>query len=235
VIRPARRAAGLRGRIESVGSSPSATRERLRQAALELFADRGFDAVTVRDLARHAQANLAAVSYHFGDKLGLYRELIDGAIHAMRALQDQLREATRDDPPEQQLRRYIVTYVTLMAGPHSPQIERLQRLIRQEGAMPSRVSRRVIEHGVLPRLQYCAEIVAKLLECPADDPRVRLCVISIQAQCGFFVRGNARALLPRAWRIEGEDEIATAAAHIADFSLAGIRAMKRAAAKHAKP
>jgi AcrR family transcriptional regulator len=230
VIRPARRG----GRLESVGSPASATRERLRQAALELFADRGFDAVTVRDLARHAQANLAAVSYHFGDKLGLYRELIDGAIHAMRALQEQLREAARDEPPEEQLRRYIVTYVTHMAGPHSPQIERLQRLIRQEGATPSQFGRRVIEHGVLPRLEYCAEIVAKLLECPVDDPRVRRCVISIQAQCGFFVRGGARAFLPKEWRIEGEDEIAVAAAHIADFSLAGIRALKRAA-KHAKP
>ena len=234
-MRPARRGGGLGSRILNASFDRSATRERLREAALELFADRGFDAVTVRDLARHAQANLAAVSYHFGDKLGLYRELIDGAIRAMRALQDQLREATRDDPPEEQLRQYIVTYVTHMAGPQSPQIERLQRLIRQEGATPSQFGRRVIEQGVLPRLQYCAEIVAELLECPSDDPRVRLCVISIQAQCGFFVRGGARAFLPKEWRIDGDADIAAAAAHIADFSLAGIRAMKRAAAKNARP
>jgi AcrR family transcriptional regulator len=200
-----------------------------------MFADRGFDAVTVRDLARHAQVNLAAVSYHFGDKLGLYRELIDGAIRAMRAIQEQQREATREDPPEEQLRKYIITYVTHMAGPHSPQIDRLQRLIRQEGATPSQLGRRVIEHGVLPRLKYCAEIVAKLLDCPVDDARVRLCVISIQAQCGFFVRGGARSFLPKEWQVDGETEIAAAAAHIADFSLAGIRAMKRAATKNAKP
>jgi TetR/AcrR family transcriptional regulator, regulator of cefoperazone and chloramphenicol sensitivity len=234
-MRPARRGSASSSRSMNAGADRTATRERLREAALELFADRGFDAVTVRDLARHARVNLAAVSYHFGDKLGLYRELIDGAIRAMRTVQEQQREATRDDPPEAQLRKYIVAFLTHMAGPQSPQVDRLQRLIRQEATTPSQLGRRVIEQGMLPRLEYCSEIVAKLLDCPVDDARVRMCVISIQAQCGFFARGGARSFLPREWQIVGEAQIAAAAAHVADFSLAGIRAMKRAAKEKARP
>ncbi|HEY2735401.1 MAG TPA: TetR family transcriptional regulator, partial [Polyangiales bacterium] len=51
------------------------TRDRLIEVALELFAERGFRNVTVRDISQRAHANLAAISYHFGDKLGLYTEI----------------------------------------------------------------------------------------------------------------------------------------------------------------
>ena len=46
------------------------TRDRLLAAAERLFADRGFKKVTVRDICTVAKANVAAINYHFGDKLG---------------------------------------------------------------------------------------------------------------------------------------------------------------------
>ena len=49
----------------------AATRARLLAAAGRLFADRGFKKVTVREICRAARANVAAINYHFGDKLGL--------------------------------------------------------------------------------------------------------------------------------------------------------------------
>lgn len=52
------------------------TRERLLEVATELFAVRGFAGVSVRDLAGGAGANVATVSYHFGGKEGLYREVV---------------------------------------------------------------------------------------------------------------------------------------------------------------
>ena len=60
------------------------TRERLIEAAGQLFADHGFRKVTVREICRVAHANVAAVNYHFGDKLGLYREVLDTAIAAQQ-------------------------------------------------------------------------------------------------------------------------------------------------------
>lgn len=53
-------------------ANPSDTRERLLQTALEVFARRDFDAVSVREIVDRAGANVAAVSYHFGGKRGLY-------------------------------------------------------------------------------------------------------------------------------------------------------------------
>jgi AcrR family transcriptional regulator len=52
------------------------TRAQLLDAALELFAREGFEAVTTRRLAAKAGANIAAIGYHFGGKRDLYRALL---------------------------------------------------------------------------------------------------------------------------------------------------------------
>ena len=58
------------------------SRERLLHAALRLFAQQGFAKTSTREIAEAASANVAAISYYFGDKAGLYRavflEPIDG-------------------------------------------------------------------------------------------------------------------------------------------------------------
>ena len=48
-------------------------RTRLLQAALRLFAQQGFAKTSTREIAEAASANVAAISYYFGDKAGLYR------------------------------------------------------------------------------------------------------------------------------------------------------------------
>jgi TetR/AcrR family transcriptional regulator, regulator of cefoperazone and chloramphenicol sensitivity len=50
-----------------------ATRERLLWAGLQLFANQGFAKTSTRELAEAASVNVAAISYYFGDKAGLYR------------------------------------------------------------------------------------------------------------------------------------------------------------------
>lgn len=52
------------------------TKEVLHEVAERLFARKGFEAVTVRQLANEAGVNVAMVSYHFGSKAGLLEALI---------------------------------------------------------------------------------------------------------------------------------------------------------------
>ena len=49
------------------------SRERLLRVALALFAQKGFEKTSTREIAEAAQTNIAAISYYFGDKAGLYR------------------------------------------------------------------------------------------------------------------------------------------------------------------
>ncbi len=50
---------------------------RLLDAALALFAENGFAKTSTREIARVAKANIASISYYFGDKQGLYRAVFD--------------------------------------------------------------------------------------------------------------------------------------------------------------
>ena len=49
------------------------SRERLLRVGLALFAQKGFEKTSTREIAEAAQTNIAAISYYFGDKAGLYR------------------------------------------------------------------------------------------------------------------------------------------------------------------
>jgi TetR/AcrR family transcriptional regulator, regulator of cefoperazone and chloramphenicol sensitivity len=49
------------------------SRGRLLRAGLALFSQNGFANTSTRDIAEAAQTNIAAISYYFGDKAGLYR------------------------------------------------------------------------------------------------------------------------------------------------------------------
>lgn len=64
------------------------TRQRLLEAARELLAERGEDAVRLRDITDAAQANVAAVNYHFGSKDALCREAVEQPVR--RLLEEQI-------------------------------------------------------------------------------------------------------------------------------------------------
>jgi AcrR family transcriptional regulator len=59
-------------------TAPDSARERLLQAGLHLFAQRGYSQTSTRELAEAAHVNVAAISYYFGDKAGLYRAVFFG-------------------------------------------------------------------------------------------------------------------------------------------------------------
>jgi AcrR family transcriptional regulator len=51
-------------------------KEQILDAAEPLFAEKGFDGVSVREITRAAEVNVAAVHYHFGSKKELYLEMV---------------------------------------------------------------------------------------------------------------------------------------------------------------
>lgn len=74
------------------------TRDRILDAAEELFSVRGFHGVSIRDITSAAGVQLALANYHFGSKQQLYSQVIErrGAVHAaqmQRYLDDVLGAA----------------------------------------------------------------------------------------------------------------------------------------------
>lgn len=198
------------------------TRDRLLQASAQLFASRGFRDVTVRDICRAARANVAAVNYHFGDKLGLYREVLQVAIDAMRETNEAGQRAADGQPAAEKLRRYLSVFLRRVLNPEN---ETIHRLIQREADHPTPATDTMIEQALRPRLEFFAAVVAELMECEPADPRVLRCVGSILAQTIIYVRKN-----PMAERLgfvfkPTPENIEFAARHIAEFSVAGIRAI----------
>jgi TetR/AcrR family transcriptional regulator len=72
-------------RREAERRDPEATRRALLQAGAELFAERGFDAVPIGEVAARAGVNKALISYHFRGKRGLYVAILESAFGEMRA------------------------------------------------------------------------------------------------------------------------------------------------------
>jgi AcrR family transcriptional regulator len=72
-IRPAEKHAAPADTVRAARTDGEASRERLLWAGLRLFANQGFAKTSTRELAEAARVNVAAISYYFGDKAGLYR------------------------------------------------------------------------------------------------------------------------------------------------------------------
>ena len=208
----------------SVNRADDATRDRLLKVAERLFADRGFRKVTIREVCRAAHANVAAVNYHFGDKLGLYREVLQAAIDVMRATTDAAQLAGAGQPAEEQLRRWIAIFNQRLLGSGHDSVH---KLIHHEMHDPTPAFDALVEQGVRPRIEYLSTLVAEILRCPVSDPRVLRCVASVHAQSLAYVPNPIASRLgfpftPTSARL---DEVAE---HIAEFSLGGIHAVGRA-------
>ena len=217
-------AKGRTAAARSVNRADDATRDRLLKVAERLFAERGFRKVTIREVCRAAHANVAAVNYHFGDKLGLYREVLQAAIDVMRATTDSARQAGAGQPAEEQLRRWIAIFNQRLLGSGHDSVH---KLIHHEMHDPTPAFDALVEQGVRPRVEYLSTLVAEILRCPVSDPRVLRCVASVHAQSLAYVPNPIASRLgfpftPTSARL---DEVAE---HIAEFSLGGIHAVGRA-------
>jgi TetR/AcrR family transcriptional regulator, regulator of cefoperazone and chloramphenicol sensitivity len=200
------------------------TRERLLKAAERLFADRGFKKVTVRDICRVARANVAAVNYHFGDKLGLYREVMQSAINGMRDTNDAARQAGLGQSPEEQLRRYIAIFVHRLLTPGN---DTIHKLLNREMNDPTPALDALVEQGVRPRVEYLSGLIAAIIDCEPGDQAVLRCVASLQAQTISYLPNPIAARLGFSTKPTAAN-LAEIAEHIAEFSLAGIHAVGRA-------
>ena len=186
--------------------------------------ERGFRKVTGLEICRAAAANVAAVNYHFGDKLGLYREVLQRAIDVMRATTETAREAGKGQPPEEQLRRYVKTFLLPILNPDSFSIH---RLLMREVNEPTTALDAIVEQRLRPRIEYLSGVVARMIGCPPDDPRVLRCIASIQTQHSAYLRNAVAERL--GFRFDPTPEhIDEAADHIARFSIGGVRELARA-------
>lgn len=85
-----------------------ATKRRLLDAAEQLIAEKGFDAVSIRDVTGLAVANVAAVNYHFGNREGLLASVLD---RHLIPLAQQRMALLQELTPEQDVRAVLRLWI----------------------------------------------------------------------------------------------------------------------------
>jgi len=197
------------------------TRQRLIDAAATLFANRGFENVTVREICKASNANVAAVNYHFGDKAGLYRAVVTLAIKVMQETNELSQRAGDGLSPADQVREFIRVFVRRLTG-EGPN-NWIHRLMAREMEHPTEALDQVMTQVVKPRLEYLGGVAATVMGLPPSDPRVKRSVASLQMQCLLAARPIPPSL-EKAFAPAMRDVDATVN-HIAEFSLGGMRAI----------
>jgi AcrR family transcriptional regulator len=205
------------------------TRQRLLDAAGEIFADKGFKAATVRDICTKVQVNVAAINYHFGDKEHLYIEAVKLAHCG--------REFTPPDwppgtAPAVKLRHFIRHMLTNLLDPSRPDWH--GRLMMREMAEPTEACAAVVEAFIRPMAMHLMEMVREILPPGTEQTDVHLNCFSIVGQCLFY-----RIHRPVILQLVGPAEYATydvdrLAEHIAQFSLAALGVKEPARRNHGR-
>jgi AcrR family transcriptional regulator len=201
-----------------------ATRDKLIEAAGRVFADRGFHAATVREICRRAGANVAAINYHFGDKLGLYTAVLQESVKAskLQAMQTALDDL--DAPAEETLRAVIRARLESAARSGLPDWQ--VGIMAHEFARPTPALTHLVETVSKPMFVRVLDLIGRILELPAEHPTTHLCGYSILGQILFYVMSSPlAALLWPDGRLTPES-VGRIADHIADFSLAYLREAK---------
>lgn len=161
---------------------PTDTKDRLLEAGIEIFAERGFADASIRQICARANANAAAVNYHFGGKAPFYAEVL--ATCHIRAAERRPMPRLDDDPdhPEAVLRAWIRWFLELlMVDGDGP----LGRLMAREMAEPTSALDELVLRSMLPIMRRLGTIVRALLP-DAPEATLRLCHNSLVGQVLFY-------------------------------------------------
>src|SRR6185503_6449224 len=200
------------------------TRERLIDAAGEMFAELGFHHTTVRQICNRAGANIAAVNYHFRDKTGLYTEVVRQSMRAAKL--DAVRAAfDQNAPPEEILRAVIKTRLESLRGLDLGDWH--FRIFAHELAKPTPAMNVVVNEAIRPLYSRMCNLLGSLLRLPPEHEKTRLCANSIIGQILFyaFARSVISRLAPEMKMTATQIDLI--ADHIAEFSLAYLRQTNR--------
>ncbi len=202
------------------------TRNRLLEAATRQFAERGFKYVTVRAICREAGANVAAVNYHFGDKMGLYRGVFEESAAAVKEVTRAAIEAGRGQPAADQLGAYVRRHCEAIFSRDGSNAASLQLLFHREMMNPTPAIASIVDRAMRPRFEYLLGVVADLVGRPKADATVVLAAAGIHLQVVTMRPHLVAHLL--GGRLGAMFTPERVAAHITASSLAGLRALRRA-------
>lgn len=209
----------------SILKDAEGTRQALIRAGLDLFGRNGFDATSIRELARAAKVNSAGIAYHFGGKDGLRQACAEAIITRMQAVLAggppavaiTTDAADRDMAAAQLLAMIdrIVVFLTTV-----PDSEMIARFVVREMLTPSPAFDTIYGGLFEPVHRRVCQVWAAATGMAPEAPATRLAVFAAIGQLFYF-----RIARPAITRRMGWDGIGPEEARaIADAVRRSVRA-----------
>ena len=195
------------------------TPDRILKTAVRLFAERGYEATSVRTLAAKAHVNQAAINYHFKTKDGLYREVLRHAIHALT--QDQLAHAqeTQAMPRERALSEFVRQQLRPLSA--RDDVTRYIHILNWEAVRPTAVYRKLVTEEAAPFLGFALDLMRRFMP-DADQSTLIMATIWLVGQCTVFIRHREQLAMPPVSLKLDELGVERLSALISEWALAGL-------------
>jgi AcrR family transcriptional regulator len=169
------------------------TRERILKAAERLFAERGYDATSIRAIVAKARVNQAAINYHFDGKDGLYREVLRVAFRALTEQQldhaDEMKAMSR----EAALAEFVRRQLRPLLG--RDEYSRHMRILNWETVRPTAVFRKLLSEEAAPFMGLAVELVRRF-QPEADQRTLTAAAVWLVGQCSVFLRNREQLADP---------------------------------------
>lgn len=206
-------------------SNGTITRDRLIEAAGEVFGERGLHGATIRDITQRAGANIAAVNYHFRDKFELY-------LTVVRFIQDSLDSAVNQPltagTAENRLRQWLAAMLKAFHNPARPKWH--GQLVVRELFDPT-PALEAVQNNVQRHFGPLALLVREIRP-DLSEVQVMLATCGTVAQVIFYNHHEhlGRHMFPAVPAPSLEELVK----HVAEFSLAALRGLPRAVNRGAR-
>jgi AcrR family transcriptional regulator len=184
--------------VRTTRPSADATRERILDAALDLFADRSFAGATTREIARHAGVSQPSLGYHFRTKEELWRASVARLFTDLTAALAARVEGLRGVDDVTAAKLVIRDFVTFSAA--HPQ---LHRIITQESKGEGERIDWLVDEHIRPLYEMTTSMFRRLVDAGAvaDIPTPHLYYLLTGAGPTIFV------LAPECRRLAGFDPL----------------------------
>ncbi|RED53681.1 CerR family C-terminal domain-containing protein [Aestuariispira insulae] len=191
------------------------TRSLLLKSAAGLFAEKGYEGVSIRTLARAVDANIAAIGYHFGGKEELYRETCRFVVANMKPRMAPVRESLQAildkpgfDPVTQSadVRAFVALFISRFV--HDDLNRSGQALLLREYANPGIGFEIFYAEFIEPMHRMITRLYARIRGMDENDPASIIGAHSLLGQWLAFKLAEEPFLRRMGWERVEEGQVA---------------------------
>jgi len=206
-------------------NSNKKVRERLLDSAEALFCERGFDGVSVRDIAASADCNIASINYYFGGKEKLYHEVWLRYLLTMQDIRiSSINEVMNQKGGKPQVEDLLNAFSKAFVGPlvDETKTHRFCKLMAREMIDQHVPVSMFVDNVMIPTLTAMRDALVKIYP-DIDESKIPMIIVSIIGQLLHLL--HIKAILQACEKTSlPEFDVAQAIDHVVKFSINGMGA-----------